>query len=374
MKRFIGYLLLFFTSFGVFAQPVTLADLDNVLKEASKDSLRYIERLAALSFHERLNRYRLQKGKAAIEWDEALWLTSYNHCLWMDANEKLAHGQKAGTRYFSGESPGARYDFVAGGESPNSWTGENALYNFSAYGKNAGEKANQIAEVSLQQWIRSPGHHENLLSAGHSMHGTAFRIDADGRVWGTDLFAYGSSGSAGQLMAERPKRDFEKAAAESVAGKEIPMETKTEASAKPKKFNPTKSVQDLSVSFYKADGRNRSKSLEKAALNHAEYLAYAKNPSSEQDSRSSRFYAKTPFARVLKASGGLFLFSSGSRKLKEQVALMEVQLDSFCADSFLKLAHEKLGEAPENARKVGIGVFMKRKKNTLRIAVVRLYC
>ena len=374
MKRFICYLLLFLSSFGAFAQPVTLTDLSKILKEASKDSLRYIERLAALSFHERLNQYRLKNGKSAIQWDEALWLTSYNHCLWMDANGKLAHGQKAGTRYFSGESPGDRYDFVAGGESPNSWTGENALYNFSAYGKSAEDKANQIAEVSLQQWIRSPGHHENLLSSGHSMHGTAFRINADGRVWGTDLFAYGSSGSAGQLLAENPKRDFEKEVVETVSGSEITEDKKATASVKPKKFNSAKSVQDLSVSFYKADGRSRNKLLEKAALNHAEYLAYAKNVSSEQDSRSSRFYGKTPFARVLKASGGLFLFSSGLRKLKEQVTLLEVELDSFCAESVLHLANEKLGEAPENARKVGIGVFMKRKKNSLRIAVVRLYC
>jgi uncharacterized protein YkwD len=374
MKRFICYLLLFFTTLGAFAQPVTLADLNKVLKEASIDSLRYIERLAALHFHERLNQYRVKKGKSAIQWDETLWLTSYNHCLWMDANEKLSHDQKAGTRYFSGEGPGARYDFVAGGESPASWTGENALYNFSAYGKSAEDKANQIAEVSLQQWIRSPGHHENLLSSRHSMHGTAFRIDADGKVWGTDLFAYGSSHSAGQIMAEDPKRDFEKAVAESVAGSEMKEEKKAVVSVKPKKFNLAKSVQDISVSFYKADGRKRNKSLEKAALNHAEYLAYAKNASSEQDLRSSRFYGKTPFARVLKASGGLYLFLPGSRKLKEQVVLLEVDLATFCTDSILNLANEKLGEAPTKARKVGIGVFMKRKKNTLRIAVVRLYC
>lgn len=375
MKRSICLLLFLFLVFhGSFSQPVTLADLDHLLKLAPKDSLRYIERLAALSFHDRLNEYRVKKGKPALRWDEALWLTSHNHCLWMDANEKLSHGQKEGTRYFTGSSPGDRYDYIYGGEAPYNWTGENALYNYSADGKNVKEVAQNIAEYSLNQWIQSPGHHENLLSGSHSMHGAAFRINGDGRVWGTDLFAYSSSITSGQIIAETPKPDFVKEAAESTPANQISKDVKITASVKPKKFNMEKSVNELSVSFYKADGRKRNKSLEKAALNHAEYLAYAKNASAEQDDRSSRFYAKTPFGRVLKASGGLFIFSSGSRKLKEQLALLEVDLATFSADDILFLACEKLGNAPDYARKVGIGVFMKRKKNTLRIAVVRLYC
>jgi hypothetical protein len=206
------------------------------------------------------------------------------------------------------------------------------------------------------------------------MHGAAFRINGDGRVWGTDLFAYSSSITSGQIIAETPKPDFIKEAAESTPANQISKDVKITASVKPKKFNMEKSVNELSVSFYKADGRKRNKSLEKAALNHAEYLAYAKNASAEQDDRSSRFYAKTPFGRVLKASGGLFIFSSGSRKLKEQLALLEVDLATFSAEAVLSLSCEKLGNAPDYARKVGVGVFMKRKKNTLRIAVVRLYC
>lgn len=375
MKRFIcSLLLLVFLCHGSFSQPVTLADLNHVLKSASKDSLRYIERLAALNFHERLNQYRVKKGKSEIKWDETLWLTSYNHCLWMDAHDVLSHRQIANTRFFSGLSPGDRYNFAAGGNSANSWTGENALYNYSARGESAEDIAENIAEYSLNQWIQSPGHHENLLSGSHSMHGTAFRINDDGQVWGTDLFAYSSSNTSGQIMAETPKPDFVKDAAEPAPGNEINKDVKIAASVKPKKFNLEKSVNDLSVSFYKADDRKRNKSLEKAALSHAEYLAYAKNASAEQDNRSSRFYARTSFGRVLKASGGLFLFSSGSRKLKEQLALLEVDLDTFSADTILSLACEKLGNAPDYARKVGIGVFMKRKKNTLRIAVVRLYC
>ncbi len=375
MKRSIFLLLFLFLVFhGLFSQPVTLADLNHVLKSASQDSLRYIERLAALNFHERLNEYRVKKGKAALRWDEALWLTSHNHCLWMDANEKLSHGQKEGTRYFTGSSPGDRYHYIYGGESPYNWTGENALYNYSADGISVKEVAQNIAEYSLNQWIRSPGHHENLLSDRHSMHGTAFRINGDGRVWGTDLFGYSSSNSSERIIADTPNPNFAKQVAESAPRNEGTKEDEFEAPAKPKKINLIKSVNDLSVSLYKADNLTRNKSLEKAALNHAEYLAYAKNASAEQDDRSSRFYAKTPFGRVLKASGGLFIFSSGSRKLKEQLALLEVDLATFSADDMLFLACEKLGNAPDYARKVGIGVFMKRKKNTLRIAVVRLYC
>jgi uncharacterized protein YkwD len=248
------------------------------------------------------------------------------------------------------------------------------LYNYSADGKNVKEVAQNIAEYSLNQWIQSPGHHENLLSGSHSMHGAAFRIDEDGIVWGTDLFAYCSTSPSDGLMAYAPQSPSGSVNVQATVVAQCGKEKQATVAIKPKKINITKEANQLCITLYKADHLKRNKAMENAALKHAEYLTYAKNASSEQDPRISRFYAKTPFGRVVKASGGLFLFTSGSGRLKEQLAVLEVEMDTFSADDILQRVYEKLGVTPEQSRKVGIGVFMKRKKNTLRVAVVRLYC
>jgi uncharacterized protein YkwD len=173
----------------VSAQPVNIHSISSVLKKTETDSIRKIERQAAIKFHQLLNNYRSKKGRHLLRWSETLWIASYNHTLWMETNEKLSHVQKKGTTNFTGENPGDRYNYAAGGKSPFSCSAENALYNYSGIGNTIDKIANNIAVHSLEQWIDSPDHHENMLSKNHGMHGTAFRISADGIVWGTDLFA-----------------------------------------------------------------------------------------------------------------------------------------------------------------------------------------
>ncbi len=360
-----------------FSQPATVKSLPDVLVESSSDSLRYIERLAALKFHKILNDYRQEKGKHPLLWNETLWLTCYNHNIWMDESGTLSHQQKSGTKHFSGDGPGQRYAYAAGGLAPYGWSGENALYNFSGYGKSADEIAHNIAHQSLKQWIRSPGHHENLLSEKHAMHGTAFRISTSGKVWGTDLFASCSSCPADEQPSGTPvlaaNSNNKPESKPTIQDTQIEGKPAT-VSSKPKKFNAYKATADLREGLYGLHKLKPNKAMERAASEHAEYLAAAKKPSSVQNPDSPRFYAKTPYARALKASGGMFLFTRGGKNIKEDFVILEADIQDFDADRLLSEAVSKLGEISGERSRVGLGISLKRKKDKVKLVVVRVTC
>ncbi len=193
-------MVLHLTSTLLIAQVYTYQDVDALLKKAEKDSIAHIERLAALKFHELINQYRKENGLNEIKWNETLWIATINHNTWMDKAGDLSHRQKVNTKYFTGNSPGNRLDYAAGGKAGIRWSGENALYNYShksysysnSRGKTKEEIANNIAQRSFNQWKNSPGHNDNMLGKKHGSHGVAFKITSS-RVWGTDLFS--SSGS-----------------------------------------------------------------------------------------------------------------------------------------------------------------------------------
>ncbi|MBL4669261.1 MAG: CAP domain-containing protein [Flavobacteriales bacterium] len=178
--------LLFLPSIN--AQISTNKDIAILLKKSEKDSIAKIERLAALGFHKLINEYRQSKNLSVISWDETLWIATKNHNAWMAEADILSHNQYKKNKYYTGSGPGDRFNYAAGGNSPNGWSGENALYNYSAYGKSIKEIAQNIAFRSFKQWKNSPGHNRNMLRKGHVSHGTAFKITND-KVWGTDLFS-----------------------------------------------------------------------------------------------------------------------------------------------------------------------------------------
>ncbi|MCB0401812.1 MAG: CAP domain-containing protein [Flavobacteriales bacterium] len=170
------------------AQAYTYQNVDELLKKAETDSIAYIERKAALEFHKLINQYRKRSGLDPIEWNDLLWVATINHNTWMDEADELSHHERQKTTGYTGTSPGSRLDFAAGGRANMSWSGENALYNYSCSGKTRDEIAANIAQRSFEQWKASPGHNENMLGSRHASHGVAFKITGS-RVWGTDLFA-----------------------------------------------------------------------------------------------------------------------------------------------------------------------------------------
>lgn len=172
----------------VYAQTYTYKDIDHLLLKAEKDSIAQIERLAALEFHRLINGYRQENNLTPIEWNETIWVATVNHNSWMSNANELSHSQEENTTYFTGTRPGSRLHYAAGGNTSMSWSGENALYNYSSSGSTKKEIAKNIARKSFIQWKNSPGHNKNMLGKSHRSHGVAFKITKD-KVWGTDLFS-----------------------------------------------------------------------------------------------------------------------------------------------------------------------------------------
>jgi uncharacterized protein YkwD len=171
------------------AQVCNTSQIPSLLKLAEKDSIQKIERLAALKFHKIINEYRRENKLDTIAWDEAMWLTCRNHNIWMGANNVLSHDEKSGTNFFTGTEPGDRYKFTTNDKGKSQWSGENALYNYTKSGKNINEIGSNMASIAFEQWKHSPGHNKNMLGKRHQVHGLAFYLNKDGRVYATDLFA-----------------------------------------------------------------------------------------------------------------------------------------------------------------------------------------
>jgi uncharacterized protein YkwD len=342
--------------------------------------------MAALEFHKLLNAYRTEYGKEPLQWNETLWLTSRNHNIWMDANGKLSHHQKENTKYFSGHGPGERYAYASGGNAEQSWSGENALYNHSAYGNTAAEIAGNIAEVSFKQWKDSPGHNSNMLDSKHKLHGTAFLIAKD-RVWGTDLFARcHNCPDPSQIdknfhIAGNPRQDdvqgvnvFNSQVREQKATAAAQNNTEIKQT-RPVKINVQKSSMSLTQRAYTGiyGGLKRNKALETAAEKHALYLLNAKKISSVQQKNSGYFYGETPLKRVMKASGGLFFFSRGKKNLKESIAVVELDAENYSEEHAIREIKKSLGEHVNGAKMAGVSVQMRKKKNQLKIVAVGLH-
>ena len=201
--------LLFYLPISAFAKGKLefVQRLNAIKKTAETDSVQFIERLAAFYFHENINEYRKASNKGKLVWDDTLWLASRNHCVWMAANNELSHDEKKGTYFFSGKEPGNRIVYVSSGKSKLSWSGENALYNYSSKGNNANEIAKNIADLSFEQWKNSPGHNENMLNSASYGHGVAFIISGF-LVWGTDLFMYEYENYKEEVFVLPPSKKF----------------------------------------------------------------------------------------------------------------------------------------------------------------------
>lgn len=159
-----------------------------LMELAQKDSVAEIERLAALKFHVLINDYRKSKGLDTLLWNEVMWISSRNHCVWMTENDQLSHAERTNTKYFTGPDPSKRYQSASLGRTEGSYTAENILYHYSSNGRQKNRIAREIAETSFSNWKNSPGHNASMLSPKSTMHGVAFLVELDGKVWGADLF------------------------------------------------------------------------------------------------------------------------------------------------------------------------------------------
>lgn len=394
MKMLRIFALLLGSAAPLMSQNADVSKLAIIIKNANVDSTEKTERLAAIYFHEKINQYRISLKKPALGWDDTVWLASRNHCNWMMANNELSHHEKPGTILFNGNSPGDRYEFVSKNKGMCSWSGENALYNYSgsSYG-NCSKTALAIANSSFEQWKHSPGHNENMLKEGSRVHGVAFRIEKGGRVWATDLFCRAPSYSP--IVAKpAPLYSKEKIAyaytvidtpyvvepTPSAIAAQKPKATPTKekfvsASAKYVKLDLEATTESLQTALYSSFGIRHSKSMAKAAQRHAEYMAANSKLTHEEKKQKRKYYAGSPQKRIVKASRGVKIFRKSSTQFVESIAMISVDAATLdiaaLSKSIMEALDKERGTVEGNSTAVGFGIVIKRAKNELKIYVVR---
>ncbi len=395
MKTLRILVLLLGASSSLGAQIVDVSKLATIIKNANVDSTEKTERLAAIYFHEKINEYRVSKGKPALCWDDTLWLAARNHCNWMLANNELSHMEKKGTPMFNGVGPGDRYEFASKDNGTSSWSGENALYNFSNINAGCSKTAMEIANYSFEQWKASPGHNENMLNEASRVHGVAFLIDKKdvGKVWATDLFCYKPSYSP---LVKKPAPMFSKAgiaytytpventvasypsetvASNSNSKKVVKKDKFVSASSKYVKMDIEQTAADLESALYSSSVIHQSKSLRKAAQHHAEYMAANQKFSHDEKKQKRKYYAGSPQQRIVKASRGAKIFHKVSIHFVESIALISADAAAFDMEVLSKSVMEALDKerasVEGNTTAVGFGVVIKRIKNEMKVYVVR---
>jgi uncharacterized protein YkwD len=359
-----------------FAQIYTAHNWNQLIELSKKDTIAKIERMAALEFHRMLNQYRKENKLDTVVWNETLWLACRNHCIWMEHSEKLSHSQKTATAHFTGESPGQRYNYAAGGYSGYGWSGENALYNYSGnQGKIMKEKAVHIAAYSFKQWKNSPGHNANMLNSKHGMHGVAFIQSKSGnRVWGTSLFAtcsecppYGAPIPSKPLLADKSNP--------TPIAKSLKSATNTTKPEKKVRLNTQQVQQSLTEKLYAEQNTttktkiSKKSSFEKIAVQKAKQMIGSK----DLKNKTQYIYYSTHFkTNKIKSFA---LLKNEKVNYEETTLILEKPLAEFDAEllasEIISLMSEK--HKVEKSKKIGFGVVVRKVRNVLRIAVVRIW-
>jgi uncharacterized protein YkwD len=340
------------------AQTHSIYDFSSLIKQTERDSTTYIERLAALEFHKLINEYRKSLKIDTIAWNETLWIASRNHCVWMASVDQLSHTQKTSNAYFTGTNPGDRYDYASGGKSSYAWSGENALYNNSAYGENANAIAKRIAKASFEQWKNSSGHNRNMMSRSHGMHGTAFIIQ-NSKVWGTDLFASCSDCPppySPPLLAKKKEET-----------KPVANFSKTQPSTK--KINTIKTRIELEEKVIQKLSNNlefslkRSKKFDDDAYVQAQSLLTKKFSATENNlivlSEAETYYRKKLFGLIKKPT---VVYS-----LVMEQNINDFDLEKLSEDIATKVKENMLFSSKQH---LGIALAIRKKKDVLRISLV----
>jgi len=336
------------------AQICTINDLNQLFEQADNDLNTKIERIAAIEFHKLLNQYRKSKGRDTLFFDETLWIASRNHCTYMRERNVLTHTQAKGdkkSKVFTGQEPGDRYNFAAGGNAEYNWSGENALYNFSGNGNDFEQKALDIAKQSFEQWKNSPGHNANMLG-NHAFEGTAFIITY-GKVWGTSLFARG----------ER-KESIEEPIYVNKYNKK-PLAKKTV------KFNVFKTQTTLFSTLLTKLTEHLNYSVKQHDKMSEEARFVARNLLNKKFNEKPENGVVFTQKETISSEGFLGFFK---KTINTYTVVIERDLSSFDETEMSTQLAELVyaNQTINNKSKVGLGVAVKKQKNTVRIALVSI--
>ncbi len=365
MRSAFVFLILIFFHIQIAAQVFQVTQLAAVINQTKKDSVQKTERLASLKFHKLINDYRKKNKLDTLAWDDVLWLAARNHSVWMGTNNVLSHSEREGTKNFTGADPGGRYAY-ASAHSSDDWSGENALYNWSDDGETIEEISDEIASESFTQWKNSPGHDENMRAKSSRSHAVAFYLEPQGPVWATDLFSYQSP--SGNELAPTDN---------SVVNFEL-----VKGSTEKKKIVKRMSVIELEQTRSKLLEMIKSnsavpenKAMEKAAMNHARYMANLKTLTHNENKYHPGFYGETEMKRMMKASLGLYFFSQNKIQLSESIASVKTEIEDLDISELVSAITSDLDSNAKikgNPVSAGYGISIIQIKTQLKIYAVRL--
>lgn len=360
----------------VVAQSHKYSAIEDVLARHTADSTRVIELKATIYFNTLINDYRKSKGLHPLVLSDVLWLTSHNHNYWMVANNDLTHGEKAGTRHFTGNRPGDRLTYVKAKDC--SWSNENALYNY-AYQKghlyNTDKIAFHIALRSFNQWRSSGGHNRNMLTFA-AQEGTAFAITTQGKVYATSLFGYCDVDDDNRIINAATVLDLQIIPIDELKAyeywhtalqKEAPLqEQHPSLSYKAIKYGIINTIdEELERKHYKS-----SSTYAKAATEHAAYMFAVQSDNLTQEETNRYFYAKDTKQRLLKASNGLALLHVKVRSPQEITFTKTYAIDYFSVDALRADVKEWLqGACPTTVQRAGYGLRFRKMGDELRVAI-----
>jgi len=149
----------------MFNQPFSISEPDYLLLDA------------ALFFM--TNEERSKIGVAAMRYHRLLEVAAYNHSMKMATTGFFSHQNSVDASRSSTSDRGK----LAGVSNPS--FAENIAYNHPE----SGSSYLQVAEKLIDQWMNSPGHKENILSAkGRQM--AAGTYYSNGRIYGTQVFQW----------------------------------------------------------------------------------------------------------------------------------------------------------------------------------------
>ncbi len=127
-----------------------------------------------LAIHDEINEIRAEHGLEPLEFDEQLAGVARGHSEDMAENDYFSHTSP------DGSTVGDRY--ADAGVSCQAW-GENILYNY-----HSDESPEVAAQKSVEMWMNSDGHRENVLSDRWDSQGIGVTVAADGRLYATQNF------------------------------------------------------------------------------------------------------------------------------------------------------------------------------------------
>ena len=399
-KGYLFFILIFvainFQSFSQSHQPARANRLQHVMEDCRGDSVKLLERLSAIRFHQLLNEYRVEKGLNPVAWNEYLWLTARNHGIYLGLEGEFAHEQNLATsRYFTGTRPGdrLRYVFDGGGMW---WNGENIHSHTMFRKKDWNEKIESIALRSLNSWKGSPGHNRNMLTKGHTIHAVAM-IVSEGRVIAVSMFGASRNDSK---EAKHPYFNFDIELLELLKRKPIYRDNslmqyvhsnpdlctdllsdyinhyKNKVSVGTQKKTLEQDFYSKVLGFSIEDKKRPDKVLRTAARKHASYMAANDIGTNKESKRGKKFYGKTVANRVARSDGKLFWFLKKHTDALEFTLKLEYSSEALFSalvnhDIFEKLIRTNSIDI-SSIESFGYSFKVKRKDGKLKIYVVLL--